>query len=375
MKPVLAGLAAGAACLALSLHATGPAGARDAAIRKAVAYLTAAQNREGSWGSVKESLSWDVFWSSPEAHRSWRLACTGLACMALMDHSGRLASTAPIERGIDWMLANADVKRCNDWDTDHVWGWIYALEALSRAERFEPLRSRRDAIRPVVDRLIRDLAVYQTPAGGWGYYDFDTPRTRTPRWATSFTTANAVLALREARDTGHALPPGTMKAALKAIHRTRLPGGTYTYTVHAIPSPGEGFPLDENTISPVKWSLSRIQVCNLALHLENDGISEADIARGLDDFIAHHRFLDIACYKPIPHETYYANSGYFYLYGHAYAARLVRLLPPDLRARYGPRIEAEVLKHQEKDGSFWDFPMMGYGKPYGTAFALITLAP
>lgn len=343
----------------------------ETAVRKALAYLLGAQNREGSWGSVKQSMPFDgVFWWSPETHRSWRLATTGLSCMALMEHAERLDSLRPLERGVDFILANADVKRCIDWDTDHVWGWIYALEALSRAERFEGLASRRDAIRPVVDRLIRNLAVYQTPSGGWGYYDFDTPKTRTPTWATSFTTSNALLALREAKRAGHPVPERMVGAALRGVGRSRLPDGGNSYTIEAVPEPTPGSPWIYN----VKGSLSRIQVANLALREWDTPLPEKEVIQGLDLFFKNHRFLEIAVSRPIPHEAYYLNSGYFYLYGHAYAARLARGLPPALRDRYLPRIRAEVVKLQDADGSFSDFIMMGYDRPYGTAFALLALA-
>jgi hypothetical protein len=32
-----------------------------------------------------------------------------------------------------------------------------------------------------------------------------------------------------------------------------------------------------------------------------------------------------------------------------------------------------VLPHQEPDGSWWDFHLYDYGKPWGTAFAVMTL--
>ncbi len=349
--------------------------AKEKAISKAVTFLVGAQNKDGSWGSLKNSLSWEgAFGWNPETHRSWRLATTGLACIALMDHADRLASHAPLEKGIDFMIANADVKRCSDWDTDHVWGWIYALEALACAEQFAPLAQQHATIRPVVDRLIRNLAVYQTPSGGWAYYDEEKPKMRTPQWATSFTTSNALLALREAREGGHPLPPGMLLAALRAIRRSRLPDGSYNYSVNAVPSPGEGRHRHEIVYDPVKFSLSRIQVCNLALFLEKEVLSLQDLEKGLETFLANHKFLDVACYRPVPHEAYYLNAGYFYLYGHAYAARLLGLLPAELQNRYRPRLEAAVLKIQEPDGSFWDFPFQGYGKPSGTAFALMALA-
>lgn len=334
--------------------------------RKGIDYLLQSQNPDGSWGSLKESTPEAGFWWVPESHRAWRVATTGLCCMALMERSAGLPEAkGTVLHGIDYILANARLQRPSSWDTDHLWGRIYALEALSRAEAHPWAASRKGRIRPAVDALIRDLASEQTPSGGWAYYDdFDAPATSPPKWATSFTTANAILALRAARESGHVVPPVMMDAAKRALERARLPDGAYAYHASAgvlPPRPGR------DSLNNVKGSLARIQVGNLALG--------KDLAKGLDLFFAHHRFLDAACYRPVPHEAYYQNSGYFYLYGHAYAGRAIRSLPKVEQAKYRSRLDREVLKMQSPDGSWWDFPMQGYAKPYGTAFALMALLP
>ena len=77
---------------------------------------------------------------------------------------------------------------------------------------------------------------------------------------------------------------------------------------------------------------------------------------------------------PLSHETFYYNSGYFYLFGHYYAARLVNQLPAEQREEYWPRLRYEVAKLQQKDGSMYDYDMHAYHKPYGIAFGLLTLA-
>ena len=33
-----------------------------------------------------------------------------------------------------------------------------------------------------------------------------------------------------------------------------------------------------------------------------------------------------------------------------------------------------ILKRQEKDGSWWDYPLYSYHQPYGTGYALMSLA-
>ena len=81
----------------------------------------------------------------------------------------------------------------------------------------------------------------------------------------------------------------------------------------------------------------------------------------------------MALRRPIPHESWYAISGYFYLYGHYYAAEVMEHLTPAEQVRYRGRLAREVLRLQDEDGSTWDYPLMGYARPYGTAFAVLTL--
>jgi hypothetical protein len=78
--------------------------------------------------------------------------------------------------------------------------------------------------------------------------------------------------------------------------------------------------------------------------------------------------------RPIPHESWYQVSGYFYLYGHQYAALCLEQLPEDDQRRFWPDVVSAVLKTRQLDGSFWDYPLYGYHKFYGTGYALMTLA-
>ena len=73
----------------------------------------------------------------------------------------------------------------------------------------------------------------------------------------------------------------------------------------------------------------------LALLAAGEKIPEEKLTAGLDNFFRYHRFLDIARNRPIPHETFYYNSGYFYLFGHYYAARLIQKLPPGYHSHHG----------------------------------------
>ncbi len=126
-------------------------------------------------------------------------------------------------------------------------------------------------------------------------------------------------------------------------------------------------------IDQIKGSLPRIQVCHEALLQAGEDLSPEDLQTGIGHFFREHRFLDAARNRPIPHEAYYLNSGCFCLFGHYYASMIIARLPQADRDKYWPKLQYEVIKTQQKDGSMWDFEMHNYSKPYGVAFGLLTL--
>ena len=97
------------------------------------------------------------------------------------------------------------------------------------------------------------------------------------------------------------------------------------------------------------------------------------VREGLDAFFEEHRFLDVARMRPIPHEAYYANAGYFYLFAHYYAAEAIELLPPEEREAYHARLRPHLVKVQEKSGLSTDFLGTGYLDVAGTAFTALAL--
>ena len=67
-------------------------------------------------------------------------------------------------------------------------------------------------------------------------------------------------------------------------------------------------------------------------------------------------------------------AGYFFYYGHYYAARVTDQLDSATARPYRDHLAAIIVPLQEKDGSWWDYPFYNYHQPYGTAYALMTLA-
>lgn len=342
-------------------------------IQRGVEFMLKDQNSDGSWGGPREAVYTFTgsVWSNPETHRSWKVATTGLCYLALLEAGQTEEALQAADRAVDYLIEHAAVRRPSAWDTMNSWAYIYGLQALARAHGHPRYAGtpRREQCRDTAEVLLRKLADCQALNGGWGYLEFQVPRTSRQQWATSFTTAAAIIALVEAQHAGFAVDQDTLRRAVRAVRRCRLPSGAYTYSVPAIADPRHSEWIDQ-----IKGALGRIQVCNLALLMAGRDVPQERLKAGMGDFFRHHRFLDIARNKPIPHENFYYNSGYFYLFGHYYAARLVQQLPEKDRAEYWPRLRYEVAKLQQKDGSMWDYDMHAYHKPYGVAFGLLTLA-
>ncbi len=341
------------------------------AINRGVDFLLSDQNADGSWGGPHDSITtWSgPVWANPETHRAWKAGTTGLCVAALAEVGASEEALAAMDRAVEYLVANADVKRPNEWDTMNNWAYIYGLQGLATAyehERYQstPLRTR---MGEALARHLTNIARFQSVNGGWGYLEFDRPRTRRPQWATSFMTASAVVALEVAKRQGLDVDQKVIDRAARLVQGCRLPNGAYTYRVRTVPN------LHSEYIDQVKGSLSRIQVCQAALLMTGRDIPIEDRRFGLSHFFRDHRFLEIAMHKPVPHEAYYYNSGYFYFYGHYYASLVIEGLSAEDRAAYWPKLQHEILKTQQKDGSMWDYDVHRYDRPYGVAFGIMAL--
>lgn len=337
------------------------------AIDGSVDYLLRTQNQSGSFGTGRTKRGYEILATVPGSHQAFRVATTSLAVMALRDALGqRPDAREAVEKSVDWLAEHARVGRPHGLELYNVWSHAYGLRAIVQAYIHEPEGERKERLSAMADRLITALDRYQTLDGGWGYLDFDFKTIKPAGSSMSFTTATALIGLHEAREAGFVVPQRVIDKATTCVRRARMADGAYIYGDYLKYRPAHG-------VNQIKGSTCRTSTCNLALFLFDQGVDQQDLKDGLQMLFDHQHFSFIARKRPVPHESWYANSGYFYLYGHYYGALVLEHLEPADRQAMGATLRDIILPQQEPDGSFWDYPIYGYGKAYGTAYALSIL--
>ncbi len=374
IRSVALGLAAlGLASPVLAQHrdrpeTLGPAEARAAADR-ALDWLVETQREDGSWSSSALEGVLELGFSV-ESFYAWKVAADALACLALLHAEERPERCAALERGLRWLCTTREPMRGSDWDIDYVWGGLYGFVTCVEAAMDARFAGRDWAalLAGGGKRYVGILERTQIPTGGWGYYD-DPIYSRRPKWATSFSTATVLPALERAEELGWVSGPEMRARATRYVARCALPNGAFAYDLRPVHYWHGGEDIDQ-----VKGSLSRIQVCNWALAaVGEEKITLERIRAGLENLFEHHRFLDVAWMRPFPHEAYYYNSGYFYLFGHFYAALAINLLPVEEREAWHARLRPELVKVQRANGSTSDFLTSSYMMVAGTAYLALAL--
>ena len=340
----------------------------DGAIRRGVAYLVSSQNKDGSWGSPAGNL-WDIYAPVPGSFIAFGVAVTALSTSALLEAGGDdPAAAAAVTRARAWLLENhGKAKRISADVLYNVWASAYAIEAFGHLLDREKDAEARKALRAAIATDVDLLARFEFVDGGWGYYNFDVVAQHPEHGATSFTTATCLVALATAKAHGVAVPEPLVRRALALIETTRKPDWAFEYSWEHRFHP-------QGRINKTNGSLARTPVCMDAYLAWDKPVPPERRAQALDDLERHGRFLLIARKHPIPHETWYQNSGYFCFYGYYYAALLAGAAPAEGRARWRADIAAALVPLQEKDGSWWDYQLYSYHKAYGTSYVLMALA-
>jgi hypothetical protein len=345
----------------------------EISIKRGVEFLKKNQNKDGSWGSPHNTKGLNIYAPVPGSHHAFRVAVTAMAIEALIETGATdrdPEALQALERSEEWLLAELPkVRRAVADAIYNVWAHAYGIQALVDMHRRAPANEeRKQKIREVIDTQLDLLRRYESVDGGWGYYDFRVGSKRPASDSTSFTTATVLIAFHDAQQIGITIPEDLRKRAADSIQRQRKNDNSYAYGEYLKLRPMMG-------INRPAGSLGRSQACSLALKMWGDEtISEESLIEWLDRLVARNGWLSIGRKRPVPHEAWFQVAGYFYYYGHYYAARCTEAIAPEPAAKYRQHLASILLPLQEKDGSWWDFPFYNYHQQYGTAFALMTLA-
>jgi hypothetical protein len=341
-------------------------------IRRGLDFLIKDQNKDGSWGSATRTKDLNIMAPVPGAHHAFRTAVTAMCVEALIETGATdkdAAARRALERGEAWLLEQLPkVRRSESVCIYNVWTHAYGIQALVAMYRHKPGdEKRKQQIKEVILTQIDLLRRYESVDGGWGYYDFRVGAKRPATDSTSFVTAAVLIAFREAKDIGIDIPDDLLKRGIASIKRQQKNDHSYLY----------GEYLKWQPMMPINrpgGSLGRSQACNLALRVWGDQtITETVITNWLDRLVVRNEWLSFGRKRPVPHESWFQVAGYFFYYGHYYAALCIDQLNAERARGYKGHLAAILLPLQEKDGSWWDYPLYNYHQQYGTAFALMTL--
>lgn len=346
------------------------ASAIDTAINRGIEFLIDDQNPNGSWGSATRTKGLNIYAPVPGAHHAFRAATTSLCIAALIEiDSPNPKAAQALERGEAWLLEHLDSLRRATGDAIYnVWGHGYSIQALVRMhQRHGQDPQRREQIESLIRLQFEMLQRYESVDGGWGYYDFRYQGNQPTSDSISFVNGAILVGLAEAKAIGIEPPERMVKRAIAALLRQQKRDFSYLYGEYL-----QYRPMRE--INRPGGSLGRTQCCNCALRMWGDeAITDNVVKNWLYRLYVRNGWLDIGRKRPIPHESWMQVAGYFYYFGHYYAALSVEQLPEQERAPYQAMLAELMLDRQEKDGSWWDYPLYDYHQPYGTAFAVMTL--
>ena len=340
----------------------------ETSIAKGVKHLIDTQNKNGSWGGPQWTGGVDRD-PVPGSFRSFDIAVTAMCLEALTDVEQTEKIKAANDKALEFLFSKTNkVQRAGPGDLPHIWAHCYCIQTFSKMFGLTEDADKRKELVDAIKIHMKGLDRWQSIHGGWFYYGSGMSKPINP--SCSFVNAAVLVALARARDIGVDCNQKTLKRALQATMMMRKPDGTFLYTAR-IPGDMRGAAREINRPA---GSLGRTQSGNAALRLwKEEKITNEVIRVWLNRMVTRHGWLDMGRKKPIPHESFAAVAGYFYYFGVYYSTECIELLPLAEQRFYKHHLARLLIDRQEKDGSWFDYPLYSYHKPYGTAFALLGL--
>ena len=334
----------------------------------AVQWMVEHQNPDGSWGTIDAARPYQIYLDTQASHDAFGGATSALGVMSLIEaKSEDPAVEAALRRGVEHLLTSPPIGKATGNTFYDIWAHTYILSAMCRLVDDDRFADDRERIATVLRRELDILRQRQGADGGWGYYDFQYVLPNpSGNESTSFNTASVLLVVDEARDRGFEIDMDMVNDGINCVERMRLPSGAYVYGTYAQYRPQAPYNM-------VKGSLGRSQPCNLALHAWDRDISLSQMRTGVESLRDDHHYIEIGRGRKRPHEAYYSTSGYYYFYGHYYAGRVIEQLDEPDRTTLATWLQDVMVDVQDPGGSWFDYPLYGYGHAYGTAYGILVL--
>lgn len=276
------------------------------AIQKALAFLAASQQADGSLGSG--------------AYRG-NVAVTALGGMAFLA-SGSTPDRGPygtqLVRAIDYLLARTQdsgfIVANESASHGPMYGHGFATMFLAECHGMSP----RTELRERLGRAVKLIINTQNKEGGWRY------NPQRADAADISVSVSQVMALRAARNAGLSVPRETIDRAIDYVRRSQNADGGFMYMLS---QGGES-------------AFARSAAAVVALY--SAGLYQGpEIAKGLNY---------LAGFEPKPGVLRREN---YYFYGHYYAAQAMWQAGGEHWARWYPAVRDDLIGKQRRDGSWF----------------------
>jgi len=308
-------------------------------VERGLEYMLREQRKDGSWRNVNGQFE-------------FRNCITVIGLMSLMSSgdpgAARVADARTRAR-----------KFIDKWTDDRptaegmiIWDHLFSVFLYSRLSAETADAAAKKECLKRARRGVRALEEVQRTAGTWTYIGAG---------PSSFTTGGVLVALWEAKQAGVKIDPEVIDRGIEGMLRMKSDEGTYFYSDQSSPDFDDGNP---------KGAAGRMAVCYLAEFLWG----KCDLAKltwALDAFIEHRGRLNKARKGVDWHTEPHAIASYFFFYDYWFASMAMLKLPEADRPKYLAAIRNDLLQINEVDGSWVDTHL--FGKPYGTAMALMIL--
>lgn len=314
--------------------------------RRAVNFLLLQQGGDGSW----HGLRWGKGANDNGEYRSFEMAITALCALALWDWKSieSRRSEDARRRAEAFLLADAMDRP----EGGGVWVYADAYRLLYFARRWESLSVKeRGPVRSAMEGWVAGLSREQkSNDGAHRHYVYQ----------STFVTACVTYCLYHAREVGIEVPEVMFSGAARILEAARGPDGLFGYLV------------SHPTVTRTpKGAASRQPLCEWVLYLCGKSTPEK-LDRALDVYRENFAASSELARKSNFHiPELDSTCGYYFFHNFYPACRAAQV------ATNGERHRARLLKYlcqlPEIDGAFVDAGF-SYGKSYGTAAALLSLA-